>query len=203
MVEIMRAQSDPCSDTNTAGHDLSWHIHAKLHFSMETAHTVQSITNKQRGSGCKWIAISIIQESDHLRSDFSICLEDIYRFDQRLSKLFDEHEGWNVVICAGHRPSTRSQAAMLAGCYLMLHGRSYDEVCSIFGSIDERLFQESRDLSLRDFCSAFHEARCMGWINFDVSKNQELGENELDIEEYVHYSRLPCATFLKWTTFPP
>ena len=47
------------------------------------------------------------------------------------------------------------------------------------------------DLSLRDFWSAFHQANQMGWINFHGPFDRQLEENELDIEEYLHYFRYP------------
>jgi hypothetical protein len=102
----------------------------------------------------------------------------------------ENQEGSNIVICAGPIKATQLQTAFLVGCHIILAGCDFDEMCSKFSTVQPNLsIAHDLDLSLRDFWSSFHQANRMGWINFHGSVSSELEENELDIEEYIHYSR--------------
>ena len=193
MVERTGISPSAATTAPQADSSLLCHLRGNLYFSFETTHNTQANINKCRDPHSKWIVIGVTHDPDsHSLPEFKVCLEDIYRFERRMLNYCAESEcseGSNIVICAGQQPLDHLRAAFLTGCHLMIRGHTYDETCLLFNAINARIIHECNDLSLQDFWSAFYTARRMGWLNFHGPTDGQLEENELDIEEYLHYSR--------------
>ena len=104
----------------------------------------------------------------------------------------------STALCASEDPSSRKQAALLLGAYvIMCHDLSPDEaaarICCGVASKASADFRNPFDecsginVSLRDYLDSLHRSRSLGWISFAERGNVDKGDAGFDPEEYAYF----------------
>jgi hypothetical protein len=162
------------------------HVHGRVYISFDSLNRTRSLVALNEPDA-KFVFVTI---SSNGNQDCQVSLEDIYRFEQTVSRAIIEDLDSSLVVCADSAAGVHMQAMLLIGCNMILSGFDCDEVERAFSTVcPDRYLGEGLDLSLGDFWGAFHHAKAMGWIDFSDFGEREVGEKELDIQEYLHYAR--------------
>jgi hypothetical protein len=130
-----------------------------------------------------------------------VSLAEIFNFDCMMRAIARQNPESKLVICAGEHPAARVRTVLLLGCHMVLSlGVALDMICRTFSPlrslpgcpIPEEAPDDNEDnvwcgeLTATNCWEALAFAKAHRWIDFD--RPFAVGEEELCVEEYLHYS---------------
>jgi hypothetical protein len=126
----------------------------------------------------------------NLKDAPGLTLSDIHRFDRLMHNISRSNPGIPVHVYAGTDPQLQVKTAFLLGCHLIAsQGHGFEETLLAFRPLHQKIdlhfgLAEFKN-SLRSLCCA----KCLRWIDFDHSSDDELTPGSIQMDEYAHYSR--------------
>ena len=169
-------------------------LHGRFYLALFGVEQAEKISRHELGSNYVLItyqqtiaeAIIIDDENTGLSS-----LEEIYKFDLMLQAKMRQNRGAKFVICTGAQESCQLKTAFLLGCYMIMSlGLTPKETADLFQPIRRRFDDSKLGGAMLSSWTALHEARCMGWVNFQ--ETFDLGSDgrfAIEMDEYMHYAR--------------
>jgi hypothetical protein len=112
-------------------------------------------------------------------------LSDIFLFDDIMkSELAKNSFGFKQLVNIGSDPVTQARSSFLLGCHLIMsHGLGFEETFlslrPLHALFDQ--FSQMENISLENSLRAFCCAKCLNWIDFRIST-----ENDIQIDRFVH-----------------
>jgi hypothetical protein len=112
-------------------------------------------------------------------------LSDIFRFDDAMKKELSEGgSGFKLLVQIGSDLVAQARNSFLLGCHLIMsHGLGFEEAFLSLRPLHVLLdrFSNECSISVEKSLRAFCCAKCLNWIDFRISAN-----NDIQIDRFVH-----------------
>jgi hypothetical protein len=135
------------------------------------------------------------KELDDRLEFLPISLEDISRFYDLLISTCHSSRGGpqdHIIFCTGPVYRIQFGTVFLLGCYMLICGLNCEEVRHSLVRFERTMDRfQCNGMSCHDFWSAIYRVQKNRWVTFgEVDLIDLPSDSSIEIEEYIHYSRL-------------
>lgn len=124
----------------------------------------------------------------------SVAFVEVYRFDLMAKRTEDMNPNTKILFVLNSDLVTNNILSFLIGSHLIMsHGLGFEEAYLSLRPIVSHFKNESANdgMSVENLLRAFCCAKCLDWINFQISPGLESREKELQIDKIICDER--CA----------
>jgi hypothetical protein len=176
--------------------------------SFET-HTKCSRMLKLQGLQRQTIVVSMeifCKELDDRLEFLPISLEDISRFYDLIISTCHSSTGPqnHIIFCTGPVHRIQFGTVFLLGCYMLICGLNTEEVGHALIQFERTTGRfQCNGMSCHDFWSAIYRVMKNRWVTFgEVNLSDPSMDTNIEIEEYLHYSRSQTLLFVAFPLQP-